>query len=81
LYDGEGNRVKKITDQETTVFVYSSGKLIAEYSTAAPPQDPNGRAAAGSHNRIHNNGSFGFASNHHRRARAGEISPRLHAVW
>ncbi len=32
-YDGEGKRVKKVTNQETTVFVYSSGKLIAEYST------------------------------------------------
>lgn len=32
-YDGEGKRVKKVTDTETTVFVYSSGKLIAEYST------------------------------------------------
>jgi RHS repeat-associated protein len=32
-YDGEGKRIKKITDTETTVFVYSSGKLIAEYST------------------------------------------------
>ncbi|MGH9820617.1 MAG: hypothetical protein ACRD43_10650 [Pyrinomonadaceae bacterium] len=38
-YDGEGKRVKKVTDQETTVFVYSSGKLVAEYSTqlAAEP--------------------------------------------
>lgn len=33
FYDGEGKRVKKVTDTETTVFVYSSGKLIAEYST------------------------------------------------
>ncbi|MBP6212839.1 MAG: hypothetical protein KA447_07320 [Pyrinomonadaceae bacterium] len=32
-YDGEGKRVKKVTDTETTIFVYSSGKLIAEYST------------------------------------------------
>ena len=32
-YDGEGRRVKKVTDTETTVFVYSSGKLVAEYST------------------------------------------------
>ena len=32
-YDGEGKRIKKVTDTETTVFVYSSGKLIAEYST------------------------------------------------
>ena len=39
FYDGEGKRVKKVTEQETTVFVYSSGKLIAEYSTqlAAEP--------------------------------------------
>ena len=33
VYDGEGKRVKKVTDTETTVFVYSSGKLVAEYST------------------------------------------------
>lgn len=33
FYDGEGKRVKKVTDDETTVFVYSSGKLVAEYST------------------------------------------------
>lgn len=32
-YDGEGRRVKKVTDTETTVFVYSAGKLVAEYST------------------------------------------------
>ncbi len=32
-YDGEGKRVKKVTDTETTVFVYSGGKLVAEYST------------------------------------------------
>jgi len=33
FYDGEGKRVKKITNAETTIFVYSSGKLVAEYST------------------------------------------------
>jgi RHS repeat-associated protein len=33
FYDGEGNRVKKVVGDETTVFVYSSGKLVAEYST------------------------------------------------
>jgi RHS repeat-associated protein len=33
FYDGEGKRVKKVTDLETTIFVYSSGKLVAEYST------------------------------------------------
>lgn len=33
-FDGEGKRVKKVTDTETTVFVHSAGKLIAEYSTA-----------------------------------------------
>ncbi len=33
FYDGEGKRVKKITNTETTIFVYSAGKLIAEYST------------------------------------------------
>ncbi|MGE3467404.1 MAG: RHS repeat domain-containing protein, partial [Pyrinomonadaceae bacterium] len=40
LYDGEGKRVKKITETETTVFVYSAGKLVAEYSTnVAPPAE------------------------------------------
>ena len=39
-YDGEGKRVKKVTDLETTVFVYSSGKLVAEYSTAPLPESP-----------------------------------------
>jgi RHS repeat-associated protein len=34
-YDGEGKRVKKVVGSETTVFVYSSGRLIAEYSTQA----------------------------------------------
>jgi RHS repeat-associated protein len=38
-YDGEGNRVKKETATETTVFVYSAGKLIAEYSTQTIPQN------------------------------------------
>lgn len=33
FYDGEGKRVKKVADTETTIFVYSAGKLIAEYST------------------------------------------------
>ncbi len=47
FYDGEGKRVKKITydpngvERETTVFVYDGmGKLVAEYSTAPPPQNP-----------------------------------------
>ena len=42
FYDGEGKRVKKVvpTTGETTVFVYSSGKLVAEYSTVAPPANP-----------------------------------------
>lgn len=40
FYDGEGKRVKKVTDTETTVYVYSSGKLVAEYSTATPPASP-----------------------------------------
>jgi len=45
FYDGEGKRVKKhryvggvLT--EVTVFVYSAGKLAAEYSTAPPEQNP-----------------------------------------
>ncbi len=34
FYDGEGRRVKKISDTETTVFVYDGGgQLMAEYST------------------------------------------------
>jgi len=48
FFDGEGKRVKKkVYDPndsnivtEETVFVYSSGKLIAEYSTAPPSQNP-----------------------------------------
>ncbi len=34
LYDGDGKRVKKISDLETTIFVYNGGgQLVAEYST------------------------------------------------
>lgn len=33
FYDGDGKQVKKVTNLETTVFVYSGGKLVAEYST------------------------------------------------
>ncbi len=41
FYDGEGRRVKKVTDLETTVFVYDAGgKLIAEYSNQTP-ENPN----------------------------------------
>ncbi|MBK8150796.1 MAG: hypothetical protein IPK58_21995 [Acidobacteria bacterium] len=41
FYDGEGRRIKKVTDLETTVFVYdASSKLIAEYSNQTP-QNPN----------------------------------------
>ncbi len=46
-YDGEGKRVKKKTFDSTTgaetervIFVYSGGKLVAEYSTKPPPQNP-----------------------------------------
>jgi len=39
-YDGAGKRVKKVTDFETTIFVYSAGKLAAEYSTQTPPANP-----------------------------------------
>ncbi len=38
FYDGEGKRVKKVAGAETTVFVYSAGKLIAEYSTQLAAQ-------------------------------------------
>jgi RHS repeat-associated protein len=40
FYDGEGKRVKKKTQTELTIFVYSNGKLIAEYSTATPTPNP-----------------------------------------
>jgi RHS repeat-associated protein len=47
FYDGEGKRVKKkvyeldgINVKEETVFVYSAGKLVAEYSTKPPPTNP-----------------------------------------
>ena len=40
FYDGEGKRIKKVSATETTVFVYSAGKLIAEYSTATPSSNP-----------------------------------------
>ncbi|MDQ3801506.1 MAG: hypothetical protein M3384_18955, partial [Acidobacteriota bacterium] len=47
FYDGEGKRVKKkvyeqdgFAVKEETVFVYSVGKLVAEYSTAPAPQNP-----------------------------------------
>ncbi len=49
FYDGEGKRVKKLTydqygvEKDVTVFVYSTGKLIAEYTTEAPPQNPTTR--------------------------------------
>ena len=39
-YDGEGKRVKKVTQTETTIFVYSAGKLAEEYTTATPPSSP-----------------------------------------
>ena len=40
-YDGNAKRVKKVTDLETTVFVYDGfDKLVAEYSTATPPSNP-----------------------------------------
>jgi RHS repeat-associated protein len=35
-YDGSGQRVKKVSSTETTIFVYdASGLMIAEYSTAS----------------------------------------------
>ena len=41
FYDGEGKRVKKITNTEMIVYVYSNGRQIAEYSTGAtPPANP-----------------------------------------
>jgi len=42
FYDGDGARVKKVTNTETTIFVYDGGgALAAEYSTAAPIATPN----------------------------------------
>jgi RHS repeat-associated protein len=39
FYDGEGRRIKKISDTETTIFVYNGGgTLIAEYSTKTSNQ-------------------------------------------
>ena len=41
LYDGNGKRIKKITQTETVVFVYDGlGNLIAELSTAPPVTSP-----------------------------------------
>lgn len=38
FYDGEGKRVKKVTNLETTIFVYDGGgTLVAEYSTQTNP--------------------------------------------
>ncbi|HEY0050156.1 MAG TPA: hypothetical protein VGB68_12755, partial [Pyrinomonadaceae bacterium] len=38
FYDGDGKRVKKVTNNETVIFVYDAiGKLIAEYSTQLNP--------------------------------------------
>jgi RHS repeat-associated protein len=50
-FDGEGKRVKKrvYTNDvlsEETVFVYSNGKLVAEYSTAPQPENPTTNYAA-----------------------------------
>ena len=42
FYDGDGKRVMKVThgaQMNTTVFVYSGGKLIQEHTTNGPPQD------------------------------------------
>jgi RHS repeat-associated protein len=41
FYDGEGKRIKKYVPStgETTIFVYSSGKLVAEYSTVVEPPE------------------------------------------
>ena len=38
-YDGEGKRVKKFVDGETTIFVYNAGgTLVAEHSTELNPE-------------------------------------------
>ncbi|HEX8000712.1 MAG TPA: RHS repeat-associated core domain-containing protein [Pyrinomonadaceae bacterium] len=37
FYDGSGRRVKKVVGNQTTFFVYNTaGRLVAEYSNAAP---------------------------------------------
>jgi len=33
FYDGDGARIKKVTNTETVVYVYSGGKKVVEYST------------------------------------------------
>ena len=38
FYDADGKRIKKVTNQETTIFVYSGGKLVAEYTVS--PNSP-----------------------------------------
>lgn len=41
FYDGEGKRVKKVTNSETVIFVYDGlGKIVAEYSTKQSPTNP-----------------------------------------
>lgn len=41
FYDGDGKRIKKVTNTETTTFVYSGSKLVAEYTvTNATPTTP-----------------------------------------
>lgn len=41
VYDGNGKRIKKITASEYVIFVYDGlGKLIGEYSTDGPSNDP-----------------------------------------
>lgn len=36
-YDGDGRRVKKVSGNVTTIFVYDAmGQLVAEYSTSMP---------------------------------------------
>ena len=41
FYDADGKRIKKVTNSENTTFVYSGGKLVAEYSvTNSTPTTP-----------------------------------------
>jgi RHS repeat-associated protein len=41
FYDGDGKRIKKVSNSDTTTFVYSGGKLVAEYAvTTATPTNP-----------------------------------------
>jgi RHS repeat-associated protein len=39
-YDGNGNRVQKVSGATTTVYIFSGTKVMAEYDSGAPPAGP-----------------------------------------